>query len=232
MPRIARSSAGGVCYHVINRGNGRRQIFHEDGDYESFLIALAHADDQLRVPVLAYCLMPNHFHLVVRPENDGDLSRWMHWLLNAFVRRYHKHHESSGHIWQDRFKSFPIEEDEHLLTVLRYVERNPVRANLAPRAERWPWSSARHWGAKAERPGYLAPGPVPRPRDWLKWVNRAATPAELDALRRSVNRGAPFGDADWIASTANRLGLQSTLRPRGRPRKPRPSPADGTRDRK
>src|SRR5205085_655128 len=104
-------------------------------------------------------LMPNHYHLVVQPAAEGDLSRWMHWLQNTHVRRYHQHYHSSGHVWQGRFKSFPLQEDEHLLTVLRYVERNPVRAKLVRLAERWRWSSARAWANPSERPAWLADGP-------------------------------------------------------------------------
>ena len=219
MPRTARASVGGVCYHVINRGNGRRQVFRKDDDYLAFLKAIGHACIEVPMPVLAYCLLPNHFHLAVRPVGDGDLSRWMHWLLNTHVRRYHKHYGTSGHIWQGRFKAFAIQEDEHLLTVLRYIERNSVRAKLAARAERWPWSSARFWKGDEQRPSYLADGPVPRPRRWLEWVNEALTDKELEALRQSVNRGTPYGSAKWQAATAERLGLESTLRPRGRPRK-------------
>jgi putative transposase len=221
MPRIPRASVGGVCYHVINRGNGRQQVFHEDGDYEAFVKAIAHACIEVPMPVLAYCLMPNHFHLVVLPAADGDLSRWMHWLQNTHVRRYHQHYHGSGHIWQGRFKSFPIEQDEHLLAVLRYVERNPVRANLVRLAEQWAWSSARFWikGAKGDgRPSFLASGPTPRPRDWLAWVNAAVTASELEALRRSVTRGSPYGGPRWMERIAADLGIQSTLRPRGRPR--------------
>jgi putative transposase len=143
----------------------------------------------------------------------------MHWLLNTHVRRYHQHYHSSGHIWQGRFKAFPIEQDEHLLTVLRYVERNPMRAALAERAEEWPWSSAGCWRPGAMRPAYLTAGPVRRPRDWLEWVNRAVTAAELEAVRRCVNRGSPYGSDVWVAAAAVRLGLESALRPRGRPRK-------------
>ena len=143
----------------------------------------------------------------------------MHWVLNTHVRRYHQHYHTSRHIWEGRFTAFPIEEDEHLLTVLRYAERNPVRAKLVRRAEQWPWSSARLWQDETALPSYLAAGPVKRPRCWLDWVNQALTPAELEAVRQCVNRGAPFGSADWVEKTAKRLGLRSTLRPRGRPRK-------------
>jgi putative transposase len=218
MPRVARAAAAGICYHVINRGNGRQEVFLKDGDFEAFLKALAHACVEIPMPVLGYCLMPNHFHLVVYPQGDGDLSRWMHWVLNTHVRRYHQHYHSSGHIWQGRFKSFPIEQDEHLLTVLRYVERNPVRAGLVRRAEQWAWSSARHW-KEANPPAYLSSGPVPRPTPWLARVNQALSVAELEVLRRCVDRGTPYGKQSWSEQTARRLGLESTLRPRGRPRK-------------
>ncbi|MBX9681439.1 MAG: transposase [Gemmataceae bacterium] len=161
MPRTARASVGGVCYHVLNRGNDRHEVFLKDGDYDAFLKAIGHACVEIPMDVFGYCLMPNHFHLVLRPREDGDLSRWMHWLLNAHVRRYRKHHGRSGHLWQGRFKAFPIEEDEHLLTVLRYVERNPVRAKLVRRAERWLWSSAPFWKDEpaGERPSWLADPP-------------------------------------------------------------------------
>jgi putative transposase len=171
MPRSARAVAGGICYHVLNRGNARRAIFLKDGDYQAFLKALGHACLQVPLRVLAYCLMPNHFHIVVWPKEDGDLSRWLQWLLNAHVRRYHQHYHSSGHIWQGRSKSFPIASDEHLLTVLRYVERNPVRARLTRRAERWRWCSAWWWPDGEQPPAYLDKGPVERRPDWLHWVN-------------------------------------------------------------
>jgi putative transposase len=219
MPRTARASVGGLCYHVINRGNAGREVFFKDGDYQAFLKAMGHASVEIAMPVLAYCLLPNHFHLVVWPREDGDLSRWMHWLLNAHVRRYHQHHGSSGHLWQGRYRAFPIEHDEHLLKVLRYVERNAVRARLVRQAQRWPWGSARYWAEPEGRPVYLAEGPVPRPPGWLEWVNRPLTTAELEAVRRSVQRGAPYGSPAWCEKTARRLGLEFTLRPRGRPRK-------------
>jgi len=217
MPRTARASRGGYCYHVINRGNGRAEVFHKDADYQAFVRLIGEACARVPMRVLGYCLMPNHFHLVLWPHKDGDLSRWMQWLLTAHVRRYHKHYASSGHVWQGRFKAFPIEDDDHLLTVLRYVERNPLRAELARRAEKWAWSSLAvlHSG---NVPPYLHAGPVRRPSDWLAYVHEPLTEAELERLRRSVNRGTPYGGDDWAKRTARRLGLEASLRPRGRPR--------------
>ena len=209
-----------MCYHVLNRGNGRAKVFHKEGDYAAFLKLLCQASERVPMRLLAYCLMPNHFHLVVWTYEDGDLSRWMQWLLTSHVRRYHRHYHSSGHVWQGRFKAFPIEEDEHLGIVMRYVERNPVRAKTIPvrKASRWPWSSLGSPPKDVDRPR-LDPGPIPRGSDWLRWVNEPQTEAELKALRESIVRGRPFGSESWQAQAAKRLGLESSLRPRGRPRK-------------
>ena len=171
-----RASVGGFCYHVLNRANARAEVFHKDGDYRAFLNLIADACERRPMRVIGHCLMPNHFHLVLWPHADGDLSRWMQWLLTAHVRRYHRHYGGSGHVWQSRFKAFPIQQDEHLLTVLRYVERNALRAGLARRAEDWPWGSLAEWGRRVAD-SFLHPGPVPRGREWLSWVNRAQTEA-------------------------------------------------------
>jgi putative transposase len=212
MPRGARHVPGGLCYHVLNRGNGRQHVFRDDEDYASFLQALVDATKQVRMRLLAYCLMPNHFHLVVWPHRDGDLSRWMHWLTNAQVRRYRRRHKGSGHLWQGRFKSFPIEQNEHLLTVLRYVERNPLRARLVRRSVNWRWSSA---GGEMQ----IAKWPVDRPRRWRSWVDKPQTPAEEAALRMCIARGRPYGNERWTTRIAARLGTESSIRPRGRPKK-------------
>jgi putative transposase len=209
-----------MCYHVINRGNARQAVFHKEGDYEAFVKLMTDAHERLPMRVIAYCLMPNHFHFVLWPHGDGDLSRWMQWLMTAHVRRYHRHYGTDGHVWQDRFKAFPIQQDEHLLTVIRYVERNPLRADLVQRAEDWRWSSLA--ALRADEPlAFLHSGPVPRGKGWLRTVNAAQTEAELEAIRRHIARGAPFGSPTWQKTTARRLGLESTLRPRGRPRKVR-----------
>jgi putative transposase len=217
MPRTARASQANYCYHVLNRGNARSQVFHKPADYAAFAGLIEEAGRRRPMRVLAYCLMPNHFHLVLWPIGDGDLSTWMAWLMNAHVRRYHRHYHSSGHIWQGRFKAFPIEEDDHLRVVLRYVERNPLRAGLVERAEDWPWSSLRPGSVAA--PSWLDPGPAPRGEGWVEEVNRVADDGELARLRRSVDRGAPFGSEAWTSRAAEVLGLESSIRARGRPRK-------------
>jgi putative transposase len=143
----------------------------------------------------------------------------MQWLQTTHVRRYHERYHTAGHVWQGRFKAFPIQEDEHLLTVLRYVERNPFRAGLVPGVADWAWSSLR-LHEQRDRPAWYSEGPVRRGRNWAAYVARPQTDAELVALRRSVQRGVPYGGERWQKKTIRSLGLESTVRPRGRPRNP------------
>ncbi|MDB4640074.1 transposase [Pirellulaceae bacterium] len=219
MPRTARASVGNTCYHILNRGNARNTVFHKDGDYGAFLKLLNQANDRVSMRLLAFCLMPNHFHLVAWPRNDGDLSKWMQWLMTSHVRRYHRHYDSSGHVWQGRFKAFPIQSDEHLLTVMRCVERNPVRAKSIPvrKAQHWSWSSAGITPREFESVRLHA-GPVKRRPNWVQWVNQPLNETELIAMQEYLQRGRPFGSQRWQKSTAKKMGLESTMRPRGRPR--------------
>jgi putative transposase len=131
-------------------------------------------------------------------------------------------------VYQNRFKAFAVAEDEHLLSLLRYVERNALRAGLVQRAEDWPWSSLAcrlAGGEVALR--RLHAGPVALPANWIQLVNEAQTEAELAAMRRSVARGRPYGSDGWVQAVVQRLGLQSTIRPRGRPRKQQPDALNG-----
>lgn len=219
MPRTARAVRAGDCYHVLNRGNARQAIFHKPGDYDAFCRVLAEGLSAHPVDLFAWCLMPNHWHLLLRPRTDDALGRLMAWVGVTHVRRHHEHYHTrgGGHLYQGRFKAFPVQGDAHFLTVARYVEANPLRAGLVARAEAWPWSSL---GAAAGAHGLaLAPWPVPRPGDWCERVNAALPPEVMADLRAGVNRGRPFGDPQWVADTAERLGLTHAFRGPGRPRK-------------
>jgi len=222
MPRPPRAAEGGLIYHALNRANAGLTIFASDDDYAVFerVLSEALARDDMRL--LAYCLMPDHFHLLLWPREDGDLSRFMRWLTMTHTQRWHAQHRTAGtgHLYQGRFKSFPVQADDHFLTVCRYVERNPLRAGLVQRAADWRWNSLRSRRGKdaAERPA-LTPWPIDRPRNWTLRVNRPLGPREEEAVRRSIQRGQPFGAAPWQAEVAARLGLESAFRPRGRPRK-------------
>jgi putative transposase len=197
---------------VLNRGNGGATVFHKEGDYTAFLDLLATAKTKFPVKLFAFCVMPNHFHLVVQPATEAALSPFMQWWLTSHVRRYHRHYHGHGHVWQGRFKSFPIQQDGHLLTVLRYVLRNPVRAGLVDQAAQWPWSSLR-------APHLTDAVPLSVPENATHWIDQPLFDHELLALRTCVNRQQPFGSTEWQEHIATTLGLASTLQPRGRPRK-------------
>lgn len=223
MGRPLRASAGGYVYHMLNRANARRKIFYKDADYSAFERVLA--DALAHVPgmrLLSYCLMPNHWHLLVWPRGNGELSDFGHYLTLTHTQRWHSHnhHAGTGHLYQGRFKSFPVEGDDHFWTVCRYVERNALRAGLVERAEAWPWGSL--WRRQQDDPELLkilSPWPAPEPKGWVKIVNQPQTEAELEQLRASVQRGRPYGGDTWSAKVAKKLGLESTFRPRGRPAK-------------
>ncbi len=221
MPRRPRFRSGGYVFHVLNRAVRRQTIFATEGDYAAFQRVLEEARHRVPMRLLAFCVMPNHFHLVLWPVGDEDLSETMRWLTVTHTQRWHARHQTAGTcpIYQGRFKSFPVEQDEHFFTVVRYVERNPLRAKLVSRAERWRWSSL--WLACNERCDVtLDASPVPRPDCWIEHVQRPQTEGELAAVRESVTRGSPFGGDAWRQETAKRLGLQSTLRATHRPPAP------------
>jgi len=206
-------------YHALNRAVGRSTLFEKVEDYLAFEKVLEEAGDRIRMRLLGFCVMPNHWHLVLWPRKDGDLSEYMRWLTNTHTRRWHLAHGTGGMgpLYQGRFKSFPVEEDEHFFAVCRYVERNALRANLVFSAQQWRWCSLWH---RTHNPASvtLAEWPLACGERWADYVNQAETDAELKALRRSAWSGTPFGDTVWQQRTAKRLGLQSTLRCPGRPK--------------
>lgn len=196
---------------MLSRGNGRATVFHSPSEYHDFIALLDEARGRHAVDVLAFCVMPNHFHLVARVEDSAELSAMMQWWLTSHVRRHNKRHSASGHLWQGRFKSFPIQEDEHLLTVLRYVLLNPLRAQLVQSPWEWRWSSL--WFDDM-----LATWPVEPPLPMREWLAEPVEDELHEDVRTSIRRGAPFGDELWRAEAARSWGLEATLRPRGRPK--------------
>ena len=194
-------------------------LFDGADDYFAFLALIGHAQQRIPVSVLSYCLMPNHFHLVLRPSADGELTRFMHWLSFKYAHRWRSLHDAKGqgHVYQGRFKAIPVQTDAHFLALCRYVERNPLRAQLVGQAQEWPWSSLAQ-RAGERRPVRLDLWPVPLPFDWIEIVNAESAQAETDAIRDSVRRSAPYGAQGWREQMATRLGM-GRLRPVGRPRK-------------
>ena len=232
MPRPLRPIDDRLVYHVINRGNNCAPVFFDDEDYAAFLKAIGDLKRRRPFEFYGYCLMPNHVHLLIRPV-ETPISRIMQSLLVSHTQRYHRCHHSGGHVWQGRFKSPVIQDDDHLLTVLRYIEANPLRAHLVEAAGDYRWSSFPAHGL-GRRDTLLDPftayealatTPANRRRRWSAFVHQTPPDEELAALRRSTQTGLPYGHPAWVEQFGHRLGLDLTVRPRGRPRKT-PTPAE------
>jgi putative transposase len=226
MPRLPRPSEQGLIYHAINRGNNRAEVFRDENDRRAFLEATARAKEKYPFQLLGYCLMSNHFHLLLRPEKGQSISRILQSITVAHTWHMHKRHGTVGHVWQGRFRSPVVQDDAHLLVVLRYIEANPLRAGLVNDPADYPWSSFLAHGVGQPDP-LLDPVPeleelgrTPRERQsrWTKRVRATPKSDEVIQIRDSLRSGKPFGDDSWIASKAASLGINLTPRPRGRPR--------------
>jgi len=220
MPRPKRKCPGGVVYHVLNRANGRLRIFKKRADFEAFERILAEGLKRIRMRLCGYCIMGNHWHLLLWPLNDGDVSEFMRWVTVTHTQRWHAAHGTAGtgHVYQGRFKSFPVQSNEHYLTVLRYIESNPMRAGLVDDSRHWQYSSLaiRNGIDKEHLP--IDRGPVTLPSGWNRLVNLLPGESVDAKLQNCINRGSPFGNDKWIQLASQKLGLEMTLRPRGRPK--------------
>jgi putative transposase len=194
------------------------------GDFEAFqrVMIEAHRRHPIRIP--SYCILPSHWHFVVRPEADGQVTAYFRWLAHTHAMRRRVAHRTVGygHLYQGRFKSLPVQADEHLWTLLRYVERNALGAGLVARAEQWRWGGlwARMHGEDAPR-AILSAWPVEHPVDWTDRVNAPLSAKELRRLEESLERGRPFGEDEWVRRMAKELRLEHTVRREGRPAKPK-----------
>lgn len=222
MPRLARPVFAGIPHHITQRGNRREDVFFSDADHKAYLTWLREYCDKYKVQVVAYCLMTNHVHLVAVPSTATALEQLLRPLHTRYAQRINREKGWKGHLWQGRFFSSALD-DAYLWAAIRYVERNPVRAQIVRKAENYPWSSAAaHCGLRddpvlaqslawAERFGAID--------DWSAWLAEGDQSDQLDVLRRRVERGLPCGSDQFIRKLERRVGLDLTLRPRGRPKK-------------
>ncbi|MCE5339617.1 MAG: transposase [Planctomycetaceae bacterium] len=222
MGRALRILPGGYAYHIFNRANARVPIFTNEQDYLLFENTLFQACIKFDMRLCTYCIMPNHWHLVLWPQKDNEISSFMRWLTLSHTQRWHSTHKTtgSGHLYQGRFKSFPVQEDSHFLTLCRYVERNPLNAAMVEKAEQWRWSAMWHRMNKIKHNNIpLSQWPVEMPNDWQMLVNQVLHEKEIAEIRRSIEKNRPFGEVEWMMKTSSSLGLNSTLKGRGRPLK-------------
>ena len=215
MPRRPRALGTSDYYHVINRGSVRARLFYTPGDYDAFVALLCQAIERHDLALLAYCVMPSHWHLVVRPVSLDQLSRSLHWLTCTHAMRWCRAHtrRGPGPLYQGRFKSIPVEDDDHLVRLCRYVERNALKAKLVARAEQWQWSSANQRLQKQPTPRLLSPQFLTNQEGWLETLN--VSTVETD-IARAIRHGRPLGTEEWTRNRRKALGLSESGK-RGRP---------------
>lgn len=201
-----RQTPPGVVFHVLNRAVQKRQLFEVESDYRAFLRCVWEAHASVRVSILAFCVMPNHFHFVLAGNEEGQLSRFMARLTATHSKRWHQHRRSAGTgaVYQGRFKAFPVQTETYFYNVCRYVEGNALRAGLVGRAEQWPWSSLGQQKNAYEVP--IAVWPLARPADWVELVN-VQHRTDVSRVRSCVVSGRPLGDLSWVARTEDQMGL-------------------------
>lgn len=223
MPRKPRLDVAGHIYHVVNRAAGRRRIFETQGDYLDFERLTVRAYHRIPLKILAWCVMPNHWHFIVSPEEDGQMARFFGWLTQCQTIRWHIRRNSTGEgpIYQGRYKSHLVAEDAYCLLALRYVERNPVSAGLVDSADDWSWSSTacRIGSRNTAVAQLLSAPPISLPGNWLEFVNRELSSLETSAVETCIEKERPLGDAGWVARMCRRYSLESTLNHQGRPKK-------------
>lgn len=214
MARIARVIASGIPHHVTQRGNRRLTTFFGDEDYKAYIDLMAEWCGKCGVEIWAYCLMPNHVHLIAVPESEDGLRRGIGEAHRRYSRMINFRQDWRGHLWQGRFASFPMDES-YLLAAARYVEMNPVRARLAEDASSWPWSSASaHLAGEDDKLVKVAPL-LEMGGDWKLFLG-AATEEEMGKIRRHERSGRPLGSESFVER------LESTLERLLKPSKPGP----------
>jgi len=222
MGRVRRVDVGGMIYHVLNRANFGSRLFRKPAHYQDFLGIVEESLNFVPMRILAYCLMPNHWHMVLYPRGEGELSKFMQRITLTHTQRYHSQSGTVGygHVYQGRYKSLPVEQDKHFLALVRYVERNARRAALVKKAEDWPWSSvyARLNGNESQKK-LLSPWPTPEPSDYRRWLNQSQGREEIENIRYAIRRSRPYGSEKWVSKAVGQFGLENTTRNRGRPKK-------------
>jgi putative transposase len=222
MPRIARTVFAGIPHHITQRGNRRGPVFFTDDDRVRYLGWLASYCRKHQVDILAYCLMANHVHLVAVPAQENSLECALKPLHMRHAQAINRRYGWSGHLWQGRFFSSPLDQ-AHLVAAVRYVERNPVRAGIVRRAEAYPWSSAAAHCGLADGPFRLGStdwdAAFAGLSDWLAWLRATDEADAIQRLRRHVQKNLPCGSEDFIEGLEAIAGRSLRARPAGRPRK-------------
>jgi putative transposase len=217
MPRRRRVILPGFPHHVTHRGNRRLDIFREDVDYRFYLRKLSEYTRQYAIDLYSYCLMNNHVHLIPVPDSRTALSSCLHDLHGLYADYFNRKYELSGHLWQERFFACVLD-NSHLWNAIRYVERNPVRAEIVTRAENYHWSSAQaHCRLREDDlldEDFPPPGLIP---DWSLWLESELSDSELEQIRSATHKGIPYSSKAFAQGLESLLGIRILPRKKGRP---------------
>lgn len=228
MPRTARVILPNYPHHIIQRGHNKQAVFASDDDYLFYIENLKEWKEKLGCKIYAYCIMTNHVHIVIDPgEDESNLGKLMKRIAGRQTRYINKIEGRSGTLWESRYKSSPISNDEYLMICCRYVELNPLRAGMVERPEAYRWSSCRH-KLGLEKNDWLDAYPVyaglgdseeVRSSRYREWLDSSISESELKLIRESVQRGQLTGDGSFVEEVANMLGRRIEMRGQGRPNK-------------
>jgi putative transposase len=220
MPRIARAIAPGFPHHVVQRGNNREQVFFDREDRRRYLSLLKNYAEKWNSPVLAYCLMDNHVHLLTRPTSETSLYKMMQGLALCYTQHINRKYGRTGRLWESRYHSCIVEEERYLWAAVRYIEQNPIRARVAKRAEEYPYSSAKAHVTGKRNPvlGEEIFSPEER-EDYVSLLNEVLFSGMTEGLRHHTRRGTPFGDEGFVGRIETELERSLVRKPRGRPKR-------------
>ena len=220
MPRIARIVGAGYPHHIVQRGNNRENVFLDRTDYEKYLSLLAKYSKEREAGILAYCLMPNHVHLLVTPSHEETLAKMMQGVTLCYTQHFNRRKGRTGRLWECRYHSTAIDRDSYLWTVSKYIENNPVRAGISQRPEDYPYSSARaHILGKNDRllnEPLFDKNELSEYRKIMKFVEDKKV---LEEIRKQTGLGKPLGDEGFVKTLSERIGYGLSFRTKGRPRK-------------
>lgn len=220
MPRIARAVAGGYPHHIIQRGNNRGQVFFDKDDRTKYLSLLKKYSDKWKARILVYCLMTNHVHLLIRPNEETSLCKMMQGVALCYTQYLNRKYKRTGRLWESRYYSCIVEREKYLLAVARYIEQNPVRAKIVQEVDDYPYSSARSHinGIGDEILSDLLFEESQR-KDYSQFIRTSISEEEIEEIRQFTRAGRPLGKEEFVGKMEAKFQRRFFLRPPGRPKK-------------
>jgi putative transposase len=220
MPRIARIVGLGFPHHVVQRGNNKEKVFLDREDYGKYLSLLGKYSGEKGTPILAYCLMSNHVHLLVRPLEEDALAKMMQAVTLCYTQYFNREKGRTGRLWECRYYSTVVDGDRYLWTVSKYIENNPVRGGIVKRPENYPYSSAKAHLLGRKDPLLKEPLFVKSElNEYRRLIRLEEDTMILEEIRKQTRSGKPLGDGEFLKTLSERLGCSLSFRPKGRPRK-------------